>query len=106
MASPLQISRRRAATPHAAHRHLVIAGAFLSCAVEVIRAWNPGCDGGLDERLCKLMWVDRIPDRDRAACAMIGVGPMLLVFGLPKIGQDVFERPADISRSRPTVIVL
>src|SRR3546814_2961207 len=73
---------------------------------ESVRARDAERSGGINECFREFVGIDRIAHRDRAARAVIGVGAVLLVLGFAEIGQDIRERPADISCRTPIVIIL
>src|SRR3546814_4502695 len=73
---------------------------------ESVRARDAERSGGINECFREFVGFVWIAHRDRAARAVIGVGAGLLVLGFAEIGQDIRERPADISCRSPIVITL
>ena len=73
---------------------LIVAGAFLSCAVEIVVARNAGLDGGLDDGIDDLVLEVRIGDLQRSTDAVERVFAALLIFSLAEVGQDALIIPA------------
>src|SRR3989442_1218990 len=97
-----QVADRGAAAAAAGCRCLVVAGAFLRGAVEVVVPRNAQCHGRRDEGVAQLVaW--QIRHRERSADAMPGVRAAALVLRLPEVREEIVETPA---RDRPAVEVL
>ena len=89
----------------AAHRRLVIAGAFLRRAVEIVVAAMTGFDGGVDEGLGERMLVAHVRDAERSVAAVEFVGAAFVALGLAEVGQHILEAPAGIAELTPVVEV-
>src|ERR1700730_12576261 len=102
----LQIARRGRGAHAVAHRGLVIAGAFLRRAVEIVVARIAALQRRLDIGFGERMPVAQVRNRERSAGAMELIRAALVGFRLAKIGQDVVEAPAGIAELPPIVEVL
>jgi hypothetical protein len=85
---------------------LVVAGALLGRAVEVVVARMSRLLRRRDEGVAERMGFGLVRDGQGAALAVEGVGPARLVLGLAEVGQDVVMGPADIAQLAPVVEVL
>src|SRR5207249_3894007 len=97
-----QVADRGAAAAAAGCRCLVVAGAFLRGAVEVVVPRNSQRHGRRDEGVAQLV-TRQVRYRERSAYAMPGVRAAALVLRLPEVRQEIVETPA---RDRPAVEVL
>jgi len=98
--APAEIAARRAPTPPVMHRRLVVAGAFLARAVEIVVALQPGLLGRGDEGIAQLVRRALVGNLERAADAVQIVGPVRLILGALEIGQKVVPAPAGIASWR------
>src|SRR6266403_2071247 len=97
-----QVADRGAAAAAVGCRRLVVAGAFLRGAVEVVVPRNAKRHGRRDEGVAQLVaW--QVRHRERSADAMPGVRAAALVLRLLEVRQEIVEPPA---RDRPAVEVL
>src|SRR4030095_1432643 len=85
---------------------LVIAGAFLCCAIEVIVARNPEFQGGGNQRLDKLMGRPDVRCPLRTYRAMPGTLAADVVLELAKIGEHLHMAPARIAKRDPVIVIL
>jgi hypothetical protein len=100
-----QIPHRGRASAAVARGKLVVAGALLHRAIEIIVAWETKIERALDERLADRVLVVHVGDRERPAGTVQFVGATDLVFGAAEIRQHVIERPAGIAELAPVVEV-
>src|SRR3954468_10848210 len=98
-----QVADRAAATSSIPRCGLIIAGAFLSHAVEVVIARDAELHGRSDECIAQLMLVRNVRHVDWTAGAAPFIRPMLMVFRFSEVRQQIVERP---SRHTPGVVVL
>src|SRR3989441_3264353 len=97
-----QVADRGAAAAAVGCSRLVVAGAFLRGAVEVVVARNAQCHGRCDEGVAQLV-ARQVRHGGRVAAAIPGVDAAALVLRLPEVRQEIVETPA---RDRPAVEVL
>ena len=105
LARGTQICARRRATAAVARRGLVVAGAFLARAVEVVVAGDADLRRRLDERVAQADRSGACPKRSAGRRAVILALAPLLVLRPLEVRQDVLETPADIAELAPAVIV-
>ncbi len=101
-----QVSDRRGAPEAAPCGELVIPGAFLARAVEIVVARNVELRAAGDDGLDQLMPRGDVRCPERAVGPMPLVGPPHVVLELAEIGQHIAEGPSGIAARRPLVVVL
>jgi hypothetical protein len=84
----------RAAAPSPAGGGLIVAGAFLPRAVEVVVARDAERRGRRDECVAQLVPVREVADLERPAHAVPVIGAAALVLGLLEVRQQIVEAPA------------
>src|SRR5213078_1244126 len=88
------------------HRGLVIPGALLPGAVEIVVARIARFDRGLDKGLGERMLVAHVGHAERPAGAVEVIGAAFFVLGLAEVRQHVIVAPAGIAELAPVVEVL
>jgi len=104
-----QIGSRGAAAPAARRGQLVVAGAFLPGAVEVVVVRHADLTGAFDEGIDQFMPpLDvRYRQRSRRTVECVGAGPVALVrLGADEVRQHVAVGPAIVAERGPVVVVL
>ena len=102
----LQIRHRGRAAHAAARRELVIPGAFLARAVEIVVARDAELARPRDHRLDERMRRADVRRPERAVGAVVFARAAHVVLELAKPGQDVGEAPPRVARRGPGVVVL
>ena len=102
----LEIAVRGRGAHAVAHRGLVIAGAFLRRAVEIVVARIAALHCRFHIGHGERMPVAQVRDAKRAAGAVEFVGAAFVVFRLAEIGQHVGKTPAGIAELPPIVKIL
>ncbi len=96
---------RRGAQPPA-RRELVVAGAFLPRAVEIVVARDAELAGAGDHRLDERMRHVDVRRPERPVRAVVLARPAHVVLERAKPRKDVREAPSVVARRRPGVVVL
>ena len=86
---------------------LIDADALWRWTVEIIRMGKAKGLSRLDELVAQGMGAaGDVGDMDRTARAVIGAGPVIMVFGLAKEGQHLVPAPAGIAHSLPLIEIV
>src|SRR5262245_50815474 len=101
-----QVAHRRRPTASVARRQLIVAGALLGRAIEVVIARKACLLHRCQEGLAQGMWLAHIGDREGSADAMPGILAALLVLGAAEIGKHVGEAPAGVAELAPMIEIL
>ena len=105
----LEVGLGRAAAPALVRGELVVAGACLLGAVEVVgalHAQRADLLRAFDEGLDQLVLRADVRDLERAVRAVEGVRAALVAFGPDEVGQHVVVAPARVAERGPVVVVL
>src|SRR5262249_52312776 len=92
--------------PSVPRRQLIVACAFLACAIEIGRARNPASscrfDEGFDQRVPLFDAADVQRTSGAVELIFLEIG---IVFQFDEIGQDVATAPAVIAKLTPMVVI-
>ncbi|MNH13287.1 hypothetical protein D3C79_728550 [compost metagenome] len=105
MADRFEERRRGAPAAAVANRHIVIASAFLSGAVEVGVIAVPGTQRGLHEGFAGSVAIGRA-DVELAVASVILVTAAVVHFALAKVRQNIVEAPAFVAQRLPVIEVV